>query len=90
MNLKTIFYQDVNDNSPVFDAPVYRARINESVLPLALVTTVKATDADTGIYGDIVYSLEGEGEDQFMIHPADGHIQVSFFTLEKYLFSVSF
>ncbi len=36
----------------------------------------QASDADTGIYGEVVYSLEGEGEEQFMIHPTDGHIQV--------------
>ena len=66
----------MNDNAPVFDEPVYRAEVSEDVLPLTLVTTVKASDADTGVFGQVVYSLEGEGSEQFIIHPTQGHIQV--------------
>ena len=72
----TINLRDVNDNAPVFESPVYRAEIKEDVLPLTLVTTVKANDADTGKFGEVVYSLEGEGENHFMVHPTTGHIQV--------------
>lgn len=72
----TLRLRDVNDNAPVFVDPVYRAEIKEDVLPLTLVTTVKANDADTGAFGEVVYSLEGEGEDHFIVHPTEGHVQV--------------
>ena len=42
-----------------------------------MVQTVRATDRDTGKYGEIVYSIEGQGSDAFTIDPKHGHIQVS-------------
>ena len=41
-----------------------------------MVQTVRATDRDTGKYGEIVYSIEGQGSDAFIIDPKHGHIQV--------------
>ena len=72
----TIKLKDVNDNYPVFDQPQYSVSILESALPASLVLTVRASDFDTDKYGSIVYSIEGEGSDTFMIHPEEGHIQV--------------
>lgn len=72
----TLHLVDVNDNAPVFDAPMYSAKISESSLPLTNVITVHAEDADTGKFGNIVYSIEGEGADEFMIDKTKGIIQV--------------
>ena len=46
-----------------------------------MVQTVRATDRDTGKYGEIVYSIEGQGSDAFTIDPRHGHIQVKFIFL---------
>lgn len=72
----TIRLQDVNDNYPEFESTEYAVSIVESALPLFDVITVKATDVDTGTHGSIVYSLEGQGSEAFVIHPTDGLIQV--------------
>ena len=44
-----------------------------------MVQTVRATDRDTGKYGEIVYSIEGQGSDAFTIDPKHGHIQVNLY-----------
>ncbi len=72
----TIKLQDINDHFPEFDQPEYTAEVAESALPTTLVLTVRATDRDTGKFGKVIYSLDGEGSDAFTIHPEDGHIQV--------------
>ena len=59
-----------------------------------MVQTVRATDRDTGKYGEIVYSIEGQGSDAFTIDPKHGHIQVNlyyfnlFFTFFHFLFTL--
>jgi hypothetical protein len=78
----TLHLVDVNDNAPVFEVPPnsgggYTAEIPEDILPLGLVTTVRAVDADSGEFGEVTYSLEGEGVAEFMIHETEGHIQVN-------------
>jgi hypothetical protein len=77
----TLHLVDVNDNAPVFELPAngggYMAEIPEDILPLGLVTTVRALDADSGEFGEVIYSLEGEGVAEFMIHETEGHIQVN-------------
>jgi len=72
----TLHLVDVNDNAPVFDQAMYVAEVLEDALPLTSVTTVHATDIDTGEFGDIIYSLEGEGVQEFMIDPQSGLIQI--------------
>ena len=72
----TLQLVDVNDNAPVFDQSSYTAEIPEDTLPLTSVTTVHATDADTGEFGRVVYGLEGEGSNQFMIDQLSGEIKV--------------
>jgi hypothetical protein len=69
---------DANDNAPEFEVPPggYTAEIPEDILPLGLVTTVKAVDKDSGELGEVAYTLEGEGATEFMIHESEGHIQV--------------
>jgi len=53
---------DDNDNSPYFTADVYSVRVLENTDKMALVTSVNATDRDTGDNGRLKYSL----------HPAPG------------------
>ena len=53
--------------------------INENVFPESMVQIVRATDRDTGKYGEIVYSIEGQGSDAFTIDPKHGHIQVNLY-----------
>lgn len=57
---------DTNDNSPKFDNPTYMASVNESSLPGTVVTTITATDRDSGKNGQegIVYEMIGDGADR--------------------------
>merc|ERR1719507_432700 len=71
----TLHLVDVNDNAPVFDQADYNVDVQEDALPLTSLITVHASDADTGAFGTIVYSLEGEGVQEFMIDPESGLIQ---------------
>ncbi|XP_008952784.1 protocadherin beta-8 [Pan paniscus] len=48
---------DVNDNAPEFEQPFYRAQISEDSPISFLVVKVSATDVDTGVNGEISYSL---------------------------------
>ena len=41
--------EDINDNAPVFEEPEYRSEVKESVAVGSTVTTVRATDLDSGI-----------------------------------------
>ena len=60
--------------------------INENVFPESMVQTVRATDRDTGKYGEIVYSIEGQGSDAFTIDPKHGHIQVTLYFFNLFFF----
>ena len=51
---------DVNDNSPVFNAPAYHANIVEDALIGTSVLNVMATDADQGLNSRVRYILEGQ------------------------------
>ena len=51
-----------------------------------MVQTVRATDRDTGKYGEIVYSLEGQGSDAFTIDPKHGHIQVNLYFFNQFVY----
>ncbi|XP_057365539.1 cadherin-23-like isoform X1 [Daphnia carinata] len=58
-----IIVEDVNDNRPVFQPFANTLMLRENAPP-AVILTVEATDRDQGVYGQVVYSLEGmEGED---------------------------
>lgn len=48
---------DVNDNSPIFDQPVYRTSISEDTIPMTDIQTVRATDADKGLNGEVEYTI---------------------------------
>ncbi|OXB76137.1 UNVERIFIED_CONTAM: hypothetical protein H355_005348 [Colinus virginianus] len=57
----TVFVQvtDVNDNSPVFGMTNTTINILENTPAGTLVTSVSATDVDTGFNGLVVYTLKG-------------------------------
>uniref|UniRef100_A0A667WW91 Cadherin domain-containing protein n=1 Tax=Myripristis murdjan TaxID=586833 RepID=A0A667WW91_9TELE len=48
---------DANDNAPVFNQSVYRATVMENAPKGTNIITVNATDADSELYGHIIYSL---------------------------------
>lgn len=55
----TITLQDVNDNAPQFDVDEYRISIAENTTPPYQALTVSATDADSGQFGQVEFSLQG-------------------------------
>ncbi|KAK9508052.1 hypothetical protein O3M35_007799 [Rhynocoris fuscipes] len=75
----TIEITDANDNSPKFDREAYSASIKETALPGDPITTITATDSDTGVFGNkgIVYKLIGHGAEKFNVHKKSGLITVA-------------
>nr|VZI01730.1 unnamed protein product [Spirometra erinaceieuropaei] len=55
--LLTIFVTDVNDNKPVFERALYEVKISENMTVGSVVTTVHATDLDSGNFGKIRYQI---------------------------------
>ncbi|XP_061135019.1 protocadherin gamma-A3-like isoform X2 [Syngnathus typhle] len=71
---------DANDNRPVFNQSEYKAYVMENTLKGTSVITVNATDADSGPFGLISYSLsktKGSAANIFNIHEETGTIYVS-------------
>ncbi|NXD14652.1 CAD23 protein, partial [Nothocercus nigrocapillus] len=66
---------DVNDNNPVFSQPSYQKAVFEDVPLGTVILRVKATDADSGHFALIQYSL-GDGEGKFGINPNTGDIYI--------------
>ncbi|XP_058433885.1 cadherin-23 isoform X6 [Marmota monax] len=66
---------DINDNNPIFDQPSYQEAVLEDVPVGTVILTVTATDADSGNFAFIEYSL-GDGEGTFAINPSTGDIYV--------------
>lgn len=51
---------DVNDNAPVFIPGQYTVSVSSHSQPGTEIVTVIATDADSGLYGHVTYSLQPE------------------------------
>ncbi|XP_061601899.1 cadherin-23 [Cololabis saira] len=66
---------DVNDNNPVFLQPSYQEPVFENTDLGTTVARVKATDADSGLFAVIEYSLV-DGEGKFGIKPSTGEIYI--------------
>ncbi|XP_037320872.2 cadherin-23 [Pungitius pungitius] len=66
---------DVNDNNPFFLQPSYQEPVFENVDLGTIIVRVKATDADSGLFAVIEYSLV-DGEGRFGIKPATGEIYI--------------
>lgn len=64
---------DVNDNRPVFTEYPFLGHVAIGSQPGRNILQVKATDADLGLNGEIVYSfLHEEEKPKFRIHPNSG------------------
>ncbi|XP_060751240.1 protocadherin gamma-A10-like isoform X23 [Tachysurus vachellii] len=71
---------DANDNAPVFNQSVYKAKITENSPKGTYLTTVNATDADTGSNGQIRYTfsnLKGNMGDVFSLDQNSGTLSVT-------------
>ncbi|XP_064209175.1 protocadherin gamma-A11-like isoform X1 [Anguilla rostrata] len=71
---------DVNDNAPVFNQSVYRATVLENAPSGTYITTVNASDADSGSNGYITYSfsnVKGNLADIFKLDENSGRISVA-------------
>ncbi|XP_077206632.1 cadherin-23 isoform X4 [Paroedura picta] len=66
---------DVNDNNPIFSQPSYQKSVFEDVPLGSVILKVKATDADSGRFALLQYSL-GDGEGKFGINPTTGDIYI--------------
>ncbi|MBN3272664.1 CDHR1 protein, partial [Polyodon spathula] len=65
---------DTNDNIPWFAIDYYIARIPENSPGGSNVVSVTASDPDSGLWGEVKYSIYGPGSDLFLIHPSTGII----------------
>ncbi|KAK1797922.1 hypothetical protein P4O66_007974, partial [Electrophorus voltai] len=68
---------DVNDNAPFFSGKVYEGFIEENQLPGTYITTVLASDQDTGLNGEITYDLfdsDTNSVSRFAIMNQAGHV----------------
>uniref|UniRef100_A0A674ESF1 Cadherin-related family member 1 n=1 Tax=Salmo trutta TaxID=8032 RepID=A0A674ESF1_SALTR len=65
---------DTNDNTPRFTSEYYIARIPENSPGGSDVVTVTANDPDSGLWGEVKYSIYGSRSDLFLIHPSSGII----------------
>ncbi|KAM4834271.1 protocadherin Fat 4 [Thomomys bottae] len=68
-----ITISDVNDHTPKFSRPVYSFDIPEDTSPGSLVAAILATDADSGVNGEITYIVNEDDEDGiFFLNPVTG------------------
>lgn len=75
----TVSITDVNDNFPQFDQESYTAMVPEIASPGQFITTITASDMDSGAFGDqgIRYMLNGTGAELFNVDPITGTITVA-------------
>ncbi|XP_019902910.3 cadherin-23 isoform X4 [Esox lucius] len=66
---------DVNDNNPIFKQPSYQKPVFEDVDLGTVIVRVSATDADSGLFAVIEYSLV-DGEGKFGITPTTGDVYI--------------
>uniref|UniRef100_A0AAR2J7Y9 Cadherin-23 n=1 Tax=Pygocentrus nattereri TaxID=42514 RepID=A0AAR2J7Y9_PYGNA len=66
---------DVNDNNPIFTQPSYQRPVFEDLTLGTIIVRVSATDADSGLFAVIEYSLV-DGEGKFGINPSTGDIYI--------------
>ena len=83
---------DSNDNVPQFEQIEYTFTLSTPTLSDTPLFTVKATDMDLGVYGEVQYTLTGgNGTSNFAISSSTGVISVSnnFGLLSRYLLFVT-
>ncbi|KAL8207011.1 UNVERIFIED_CONTAM: Protocadherin Fat 4 [Gekko kuhli] len=68
-----ITISDVNDHIPTFSKPWYSFDITEDTTPGSLVAAILATDEDSGVNGEITYTVsEDDGDGTFFLNPVTG------------------
>ncbi|CAL8331130.1 unnamed protein product [Lota lota] len=68
-----ITLKDVNDNAPLFDYAYYRTAVWEGQVHNTYIMQVFASDADSGMNGQIEYSIvSGNQNNAFILDPARG------------------
>ncbi|XP_036380424.1 protocadherin alpha-8-like isoform X3 [Megalops cyprinoides] len=76
----TVNVVDVNDNAPTFSKPLYKSRVYENIPYGTHVIQLNATDLDSGVYGEIQYSLIRHSNDKtldvFSMNSDTGEITV--------------
>ena len=73
----TIFVTDVNDNSPIFTMNPYTASVVEGSSAGTPVVTVQADDADSGLLGQVRYSIGNDDANVFSINETSGAVSIS-------------
>ena len=69
---------NLNDNRPQFNPPQYAEDLEENTAIGTTVVTVSATDADSGSFGVVTYSItSGNFQDSFLIDSTSGLITTS-------------
>uniref|UniRef100_A0A3Q3LMC7 Protocadherin Fat 3-like n=1 Tax=Mastacembelus armatus TaxID=205130 RepID=A0A3Q3LMC7_9TELE len=72
-----ITIEDANDNSPVFNKPVYDIAINESLPIGTVVLVVSAIDYDKGENGYVTHTISGEHSLPFTIDQDTGQVRIT-------------
>ncbi|TNM98565.1 hypothetical protein fugu_013129, partial [Takifugu bimaculatus] len=73
-----ITVKDVNDHSPKFSRATYSFDIPEDMAAGSIVAAILASDSDSGINGEVTYSLEEDDEDEtFLLNPVTGVFNVT-------------
>ena len=86
----SLFLKDLNDESPTFSMADFNASITENTLPGSSVTTVTATDEDSGELGRVIYSITDvqgptEPNGTFMIESNTGIVRTEgYFDRERF------
>ncbi|XP_065068670.1 protocadherin Fat 4-like isoform X2 [Rhopilema esculentum] len=76
--LVDIIITDINDNAPVISPVSYSINISEAALIGLQITTIKASDVDTGVNGQLVYSIvSGNNLQRFQINADTGVISIN-------------
>nr|XP_055052836.1 protocadherin Fat 4 isoform X1 [Misgurnus anguillicaudatus] len=73
----TVYVTDLNDNPPIFTSTEYIAFISENAVIGSLVLQVRATDADSGIHGEITYSFIAGDWNLFYLDATNGNVTTS-------------
>ncbi|XP_046392719.1 cadherin-23-like [Ischnura elegans] len=72
----TVSLVDANDNAPHFNTESMKLKVKEDAPPGTMISDISATDADSGAFGNISYSLGGFGSERFWTHPVGGGLFV--------------
>lgn len=73
VNIKLL---DMNDNTPIFQEPIYKFNVLENATIGTKIGEVFATDKDYGIFGEIEYTLTGFGSNMFKTNKNKGGVYV--------------